>query len=215
MSKILTELQTQMLKIIFDDKWFRENFYLTGGTALAAFYFHHRLSEDLDFFSHGVELKPIPKFFSEIEKKHHLKIESVKTSPYFHRYLINDELKIDVVADIDFRVGSPKLIDDFMVDNLKNIAVNKVGTILSRLEVKDYVDLYFILNNTGYDIFELMKLAQQKDGGVEAFTWASLVADVKTLKLLPKMVKKLELKTLQAFFLALRDKILDAIRPKK
>jgi len=26
-------------------------FYLTGGTALAAFYLHHRYSEDLDFFS--------------------------------------------------------------------------------------------------------------------------------------------------------------------
>ncbi|MFH1233514.1 MAG: nucleotidyl transferase AbiEii/AbiGii toxin family protein [Patescibacteria group bacterium] len=26
------------------------NFYLTGGTALAEFYLHHRLSEDLIFF---------------------------------------------------------------------------------------------------------------------------------------------------------------------
>ena len=26
-------------------------FYLTGGTALSAFYLHHRLSEDLDFFT--------------------------------------------------------------------------------------------------------------------------------------------------------------------
>ena len=28
-----------------------EIFYLTGGTALSAFYLHHRESEDLDFFS--------------------------------------------------------------------------------------------------------------------------------------------------------------------
>jgi predicted nucleotidyltransferase component of viral defense system len=26
-------------------------FYLTGGTALAAYYLRHRLSEDLDFFA--------------------------------------------------------------------------------------------------------------------------------------------------------------------
>ena len=29
----------------------RKLFYLTGGTALSIFYLHHRLSEDLDFFS--------------------------------------------------------------------------------------------------------------------------------------------------------------------
>jgi predicted nucleotidyltransferase component of viral defense system len=28
-------------------------FYMTGGTALAAFYLQHRLSDDLDFFSEG------------------------------------------------------------------------------------------------------------------------------------------------------------------
>lgn len=32
-----------------------ENLYLTGGTALARFYWQHRLSEDLDFFINLVE----------------------------------------------------------------------------------------------------------------------------------------------------------------
>src|SRR5947209_4431075 len=30
-----------------------KSFYLTGGTALAAFYLHHRDSDDLDFFTDG------------------------------------------------------------------------------------------------------------------------------------------------------------------
>ena len=28
-----------------------DNFYLAGGTALSLFYFHHRQSDDLDFFT--------------------------------------------------------------------------------------------------------------------------------------------------------------------
>ena len=33
-------------------------FYLTGGTALSAYYLQHRISDDLDFFS-GEEIDPI------------------------------------------------------------------------------------------------------------------------------------------------------------
>lgn len=47
---ILTPFQKQLLKAIADSA-LSPNFYLTGGTALAAFYLQHRFSEDLDFFS--------------------------------------------------------------------------------------------------------------------------------------------------------------------
>lgn len=46
---------TYIQKLIFDEfsknKSLRKQFYFTGGTALSAFYLHHRESEDLDFFS--------------------------------------------------------------------------------------------------------------------------------------------------------------------
>jgi len=47
---ILSPNQTRLLEIIANDKEICHRFYLTGGTALAEFYLHHRLSEDLDFF---------------------------------------------------------------------------------------------------------------------------------------------------------------------
>src|SRR3990167_3026741 len=57
---ILTPLQKTCLTTLFSDAWFRRYFYLTGGTALAAFYLYHRLSDDLDFFCHDIDLKAIP-----------------------------------------------------------------------------------------------------------------------------------------------------------
>ena len=54
--KILTELQKKMLEIFFSVPELKEHFYLTGGTALSAFYLQHRLSDDLDLFTHSVDI---------------------------------------------------------------------------------------------------------------------------------------------------------------
>ena len=48
--EILTPFQKELLRVIGNSN-LADNFYLTGGTALAAFYLQHRYSEDLDFFT--------------------------------------------------------------------------------------------------------------------------------------------------------------------
>jgi hypothetical protein len=48
---ILTPLQQKFLSAVSGNKKIPSSFYLTGGTALAAYYLKHRYSEDLDFFS--------------------------------------------------------------------------------------------------------------------------------------------------------------------
>ena len=69
MKSVLSKNQKNILKIISRDKLICENFYLSGGTALAEFYLKHRLSEDLDFFSEN-EFDPqaVSVFFRKIEK---------------------------------------------------------------------------------------------------------------------------------------------------
>jgi len=54
---ILSANQKGILMAISRDRMICDNFYLSGGTALAEFYLGHRLSEDLDFFSEG-EFEP-------------------------------------------------------------------------------------------------------------------------------------------------------------
>ncbi len=54
--KILSKHQKHFLDFAAKQNYIFENFYLTGGTALAAFYLRHRLSEDLDFFNEKEEV---------------------------------------------------------------------------------------------------------------------------------------------------------------
>ena len=49
--EILTTEQKQFLALISKESTLGKRIYFTGGTPLAAFYLHHRLSEDIDLFS--------------------------------------------------------------------------------------------------------------------------------------------------------------------
>jgi predicted nucleotidyltransferase component of viral defense system len=213
--EILTPLQRRVLEGLFSDSWFRKYFYLTGGTALAAFHLAHRQSDDLDFFTHQKDLGPVPALFRELAAREGLSVTQVQKAPAFLRYEIEGELQVDIVADVEFRVGSPELAGTFMVDSLKNIAVNKVTAILGRFDAKDYIDLYLLLTECGFDIDELLALGRKKDAGLDVFVWASLLESVERIALLPRMVREIDVDALKEFYLALRDRLLDSIKPPR
>jgi hypothetical protein len=77
------------------------------------------------------------------------------------------------------------------------------------------VDLYLILKKENFDIFELINLAQNKDGGLEPFVWSHIIADVQKLSIMPRMLVDLKLDDVKTFFMSLRDKILDHVNPDK
>ncbi|KKQ79719.1 MAG: hypothetical protein UT01_C0030G0011 [Candidatus Daviesbacteria bacterium GW2011_GWA1_38_7] len=64
---ILTTEQFNFLEYAQAQASIIKNFYLTGGTALAEFYFQHRLSEDIDLFSERLILATI--HFLKLEKE--------------------------------------------------------------------------------------------------------------------------------------------------
>lgn len=67
---ILTAKQLDFLELAQTQTTIVKNFYLTGGTALAEFYFHHRLSEDIDLFSEAeVDISAIEPFLEAISTK--------------------------------------------------------------------------------------------------------------------------------------------------
>lgn len=74
--------------------------------------------------------------------------------------------------------------------------------------------MFFVLKNYDYDIMDLLKLAKNKDAGLEYFQWSKVIADVDTLTVLPKMIKEIKSDELKKFFHELRDRALDEIRPK-
>ncbi len=212
---ILTPLHVRVLETLFNDSSFANLFYLTGGTALSAFYLLHRESEDLDFFTH----EPLPEqLVSAMQTLLVRKVNSIKVlkrTPTFIRWEVDEVLKLDCVQDVAVRFGVPKIIDGIRVDTEENIAVNKVCTILGRLEPKDYVDLLFLIRDQGYSIDDLFKKGIQKDGGLDPFTWAQLIADCENFTILPRMRKPLKLEVLKEFYRKIRKEIIRKLKPKE
>lgn len=64
---ILTRDQLSVLRKLAEHNELASLFYLAGGTALAEYYFHHRYSDDLDFFTAAKEFPqlPVEKFVSD------------------------------------------------------------------------------------------------------------------------------------------------------
>ncbi len=73
--EILTDLQKKILNT-FSDLPDKEAFYLTGGTALSAFFLKHRRSHDLDFFTDVEEIiSPVSQKLEVTLKKYNLEVE--------------------------------------------------------------------------------------------------------------------------------------------
>lgn len=84
--EILTPLQKKFIELFAKNKPLKNRFYLTGGTALAAYYLNHRYSEDLDFFSlEPVDIMAIEVFLKEIKSQ--LRVLKVDFQQSFNRNL--------------------------------------------------------------------------------------------------------------------------------
>ena len=111
--KILSPLQNKFIGLFAKNKILTRRFYLTGGTALAAYYLQHRYSEDLDFFSLGpIDILALNIFLKE--SKSELQIEKTDFQQSFNRNLFFLHTKKDIVL---------KVSDE---TNLKQIDVKKV-----------------------------------------------------------------------------------------
>lgn len=142
-------------------------FYLAGGTALSLFYFHHRESLDLDFFSQrfdrGMVEETMKKASSALGKKIELVAEEsrkgrVKILVYHMHTGKNKVLKVDFVQDYLELLKPAKRINGVSVLSLEDIYLRKIyaacGTLVvqdevgrtitvgGRQEVKDFYDLY-------------------------------------------------------------------------
>lgn len=206
-SSILSKNQKNILSLLSKDKLIVENFYLTGGTALSEFYLEHRLSEDLDFFS---EQEFDPLFISSTFKKLQDKARIVKIDyeQSFNRNLFFLELEDDAIkTEFTYfpfaRIESKKQFGDLYVDSLIDIAVNKIFTIYQKPRSRDFIDLHCILKQEKtWSIDELMQKAQVKfDNYINPLQLSSQFVKAPVLKDYPNMIKKVDEKEWQGFFM--------------
>jgi predicted nucleotidyltransferase component of viral defense system len=66
-----------------------QDFYLTGGTALSAFYLHHPNSVDLDLFTHDdYAFQRVDDLTGQISMKLNLDCETVRLTSYFKHFRV-------------------------------------------------------------------------------------------------------------------------------
>jgi len=128
---------------------FKEKFYLAGGTALAL-QIGHRVSIDFDFFTerdfeNEEVYERVRTLFGQVSRTQ----ESLGTLAV----VIPDDVRVSFM-----RYRYPLLepcvdTEHLRLASLSDIGCMKFGAIVSRAELKDYVDLFFILK-----LFPLSKL---------------------------------------------------------
>lgn len=217
-SRVLTPLQEAFLERFFHSETGRF-FFLTGGTALAAYYFYHRYSADLDLFTtDDLALPAADLLMPRLAEHLACRILQARKAEFYRQWLLQPEtglpLRVDLVRDFGPQFGERRTVEGVVVDSVENIATNKITAILGRTEAKDFVDLYVILQ-AGYDFDDLFAKARQKDAGLQPFYFAGSLLQVQRLEHLPDMLKPISLEELRTFFLALADRLLDRINPDR
>lgn len=199
-------------------------FYLTGGTALSAFYLGHRKSNDLDFFTTTEEL--ILPFSFKIQEILKGKGFNVKRERGFRSFVelfvnFNDESSIMHIAlDSPFRFEHPKESTEFpglKIDSLIDIATNKLLTLFGRATLRDFIDVYFLAKEK-FTQAELIDKAKIKDPGLDiywlgvAFERINEFSDDSPEMLL--LLKPCTMKELRVFFNNWRKEIYNDIAKK-
>lgn len=200
--EILTPEQKKVIGLVAGEMKLAD-FYLTGGTALAAYYLGHRYSDDLDFF---IFTDPDAVFLHSfnIKIKDALGAENVRYQRLHDRRQFffkqdKDELKVEFTKYPFRQLETPIIRDGVKVDSLRDIAANKLMALLDRFDPKDFVDLFFILQQLGFK--DIRRDTETKFGTKidDIFLGGELVK-VRRIEALPKMIKPLTIENLKSFF---------------
>lgn len=183
-------------------------FYLSGGTALAEFYLHHRFSEDLDFFTQEeLNIDELKRFINAVCKK--IAVKKIEFQHGYGLYAFFITSKIGEKHKIDFGqypfapIEQLKNIDGISVESLFDIAVNKAQTIAFRPRLRDFIDLYCIIQQKPcWDFQELLKKSFEKfEMRADALQIGQNLLEVEKQVDMPLMIKPIDIKDIRKFFL--------------
>ncbi len=196
-----------------------DNFYLTGGTALAEFFFAHRKSFDLDIFT--VEKQLIIPFSRVVEEElketyNVLVIRRFETLVEYEIARDQEKVKLQIAYDTPFRFGPPEDSElGIKVNDFKDLIVDKLLAFFGRSEPRDAVDLYFILQRES--LWNLTELASQKDKGFDLYWLGAAFEKVEdfpdNINNWPiEMLVELDAKELKNYFINLANELMKKIK---
>lgn len=133
-------------------------FYLAGGTGLAL-QTGHRISLDFDFFTQ-LELDTSAMFLNLKKLCSGFDIVKIQEEKNTLSVLFDKKIKVSFFT-YPYNLLHPLVEDDNLgIASIEDIGCMKFSAIVSRATMKDYIDLYFILQNI--QLIELLKLSKKK-----------------------------------------------------
>lgn len=139
---ILDAKRRQILPLL---KNFKADFYLAGGTGLAL-QLGHRDSIDFDFFSaKQIDTVALYQGVKAVFVGH--RIEKVQEEKDTLTVFIDDSIKISFFSYPYKLIGKKISEENLDIASIIDIACMKLSAIVSRATNKDYVDLFFILQD--------------------------------------------------------------------
>lgn len=203
---ILTPLQKKFISAVSKNKMICDGFYLTGGTALAAYYLRHRYSEDLDFFSKAeIDTLSINVFLKGLKPV--LVTRKIDFQQSFNRNLFflhtaHEILKTEFTYFPFELIEKPEKKDGIYINSITDIAIDKAFTISQNPRARDFIDLYLILKKYKELSFgKLLKMARIKfDWQIDPIQLGTQLLKAKDIKDLPRMIQKIGNSEWRRFF---------------
>ena len=144
MKKKILKYQQDVLKALSGKV---DDFYLAGGTALSLFYFQHRLSVDLDFFTRDFDYSKIKDIAAYFEKAINKKVkligqslgkETARMVVYNVHFSATGALKIDFVEDTVDLLKETKVVDGIRILSLEDIYLRKLYALAGMIKILDH-----------------------------------------------------------------------------
>jgi hypothetical protein len=153
----------------------KTHFYLTGGTALSRAYYHHRYSDDLDFFVNNDSdyTEQVDIILAALTNNGFtIDVESRIKNTTFNSLKVGWKqsdalLKLDFVNDSTPHFGD--IIETALFDRtdpIRNILSNKLSA-LFRYAAKDVADIREIALHESINWPDIIREAREKEGGVD------------------------------------------------
>lgn len=216
---IISEIQRMILNC-FANLPDNNYFYLSGGTALSEFYLGHRKSYDLDIFTAEEKLiLPFSRILENRLKTINFMVNVIRRFSSFVEFEVaykNQTTKVQLAYDSPFRFEDPVHSDlDVIVNDYKDITVDKLLAFFGRAEPRDAIDLFCILKNE--DIWKLTDLAAKKDPGFDLYWLAVSMEKVKSFpddisRWPVEMLIEVKIEELKALFYRISMEIMNKLK---
>jgi hypothetical protein len=197
-----------------------DGLWLTGGTCLSEYYFGHRLSVDIDLFTAEDDLFQAaraslqqPQVFGKLGD-----VQTVRVTPLFCQFLLRcptgETVKIDLAKDIPVKLAEKVRCGQVWLDSLPDLASNKVGCLVHREDVKDYVDLYYLLPRLGLDAESALQLGLEKEAGLDPLIVAAQLQFIQTQPKPSFLVADIDWDEVKDYFSRFRAEVLRLVQPR-